>query len=167
LSSHTRQCGPVYKVQCRVTLDSAVRFTTSNVESHSTVQSGLQGPMSSHTRQYGPVYKVQCRVTLDSAVRFTRFNVESHSTLQFGLQGPMSSSHRHHVLKCFVLVFRKFCHLVAAPVSLKIREILWKINLEKSIEFFCFFFSLTSSTYSLQVLTVIVAPCRTLTHHTG
>ena len=77
-----------------------------------------------------------------------RSYVESHSTVHSVLGGPMSISHRHRVLKCFMLVFLTFCHLVAAVVTLKIREVRQKINLEKTVDFISFFFSLISSAYS-------------------
>jgi len=78
-SSQTLQRSPLYQVQCRARLDSALRCTS---------------PMSSQTEQRSPLYQIQCRVRLDSAFRCTRSSVESESTALSVVSGPVSSHNR-------------------------------------------------------------------------
>jgi len=91
MSSH-RHPFLLFRVECRVTLDSALCSSRSNVESPSTVLSALRGRMSSHIVQRLPIFQVECRVirqrypafhvecrgTFDSAYRPSSLNVESH-----------------------------------------------------------------------------------------
>jgi hypothetical protein len=90
MPSHIRQFFLLYKVQCRVTLDSLFLpglmssctqqpfCTRSNVESHSTALSSVPVPVSSYTRQ---PFCTKSNVELYSTALFsTRSNVELKST---------------------------------------------------------------------------------------
>jgi hypothetical protein len=125
MSSQTRQRFRLFRVQCRVILDSAVHYQVlcrvtinnafcrfrCNVESHTTALSVVPGsmsshtrqrrplpsPMSSHTRQLFPLLQVQCRVIHDSSVHYQSY-VESNSTVLSAVTGTMSSHTRQSCL---------------------------------------------------------------------
>ena len=108
MSSYIRQRLLLYKVQCRVTFDSAYCCTRYNVELNSTALTVVQGTVSSYIRQRVLLYKVQCRVKFDSAYRCTRYSVELKSTAPTAVQGTVSSSNRHVILCYFMQFYRTF-----------------------------------------------------------
>jgi len=98
MSSHNKHL-PLFQDEYRVILDSVFRCCRSNVESHSTALSAVQGRMSGHTRKRFRPFQVECQVTRQ---RFPTFNlnIELYSTALSDLPGRMSS-HRHPFFCCF------------------------------------------------------------------